>query len=88
MTGAFIFITLGVLILMHNLFPAQFGFDRTWPVILIVIGLVKIAEHIGRSGPGGTSEPGRRGDGERAGSRRMDDTMTHDADRERTGSDG
>jgi hypothetical protein len=48
-TGAFIFITLGVLILLNNLFPAQFGFERTWPVILIVIGTVKIVEHIGRS---------------------------------------
>ncbi len=49
MTGAFIFITLGVLILLNNLFPAQFGFERTWPVILIVIGVVKIVEHLGRA---------------------------------------
>lgn len=49
MTGAFIFITLGVLILLNNLFPGQFGFERTWPVILIVIGVVKIVEHVGRA---------------------------------------
>ena len=62
MVGAFILITLGILLLLNNLYPA-FPFTRTWPVILIVVGLVKVAEFIRsslrsehRSGP---DEPGR-----------------------------
>lgn len=50
MTGPLILITLGVLFLLNNLDPARFQFGRMWPVILIVIGLVKIFEYFGRSG--------------------------------------
>jgi hypothetical protein len=46
MTGPFILIALGILLLLHNLYPAVFRFGRMWPVILIVIGLSKIAEYL------------------------------------------
>jgi hypothetical protein len=45
MTGPFILIALGILLLLHNLYPATFAFRRMWPVILIVIGLSRIAEY-------------------------------------------
>ena len=45
MTGPLILITLGVLFLLNNLYPGMFRFGRMWPVILIVIGLSKIAEY-------------------------------------------
>jgi hypothetical protein len=45
MTGPFILIALGILLLLHNLYPGVFRFGRMWPVILIVIGLSKIAEY-------------------------------------------
>src|ERR1051325_699672 len=46
MTGPLILITLGVLFLLNNLYPAMFRFGRMWPVILVVIGLSKIAEYL------------------------------------------
>ena len=56
MMGPLILIVLGVLFLMNNMFPGQFSFGRLWPVILIVIGVVKIAEGIQRrSGTSGLS---------------------------------
>jgi hypothetical protein len=45
MTGPLILIGLGILFLMNNLYPQVFGFGRMWPVILIVIGLSRIAEY-------------------------------------------
>jgi hypothetical protein len=45
MTGPLILITLGTLLLLHNLYPAVFRFGRMWPLILVVIGLSKIAEY-------------------------------------------
>jgi LiaI-LiaF-like transmembrane region len=45
MTGPLILITLGVLFLLNNLYPGVFRFGRMWPVILIVIGLSRIAEY-------------------------------------------
>jgi LiaI-LiaF-like transmembrane region len=45
MTGPLILITLGVLFLLNNLYPDLFRFGRMWPVILIVIGLSRIAEY-------------------------------------------
>jgi hypothetical protein len=45
MTGPLILITLGVLFLLNNLYPDVFRFGRMWPVILIVIGLSRIAEY-------------------------------------------
>ncbi len=51
MTGAFVLITLGVLLLMNNLYPTRFEFGRMWPVILIVIGVVKIIDYFQRPAP-------------------------------------
>jgi hypothetical protein len=45
MTGPLILIALGILLLLHNLYPTVFQFSRMWPVILIVIGLSRIAEY-------------------------------------------
>jgi hypothetical protein len=38
-------IVIGILFLLNNLFPDQFRFGRMWPVILVVIGLVKVLEY-------------------------------------------
>ena len=51
MTGAFVLITLGVLLLMNNLYPTRFDFGQMWPVILIVIGVVKIVDYFQRPSP-------------------------------------
>ena len=48
MTGAFVLITLGILLLMNNLYPTRLDFGRMWPVILIVIGVVKIIDYFQR----------------------------------------
>ncbi len=48
MLGALLLITLGILFLLNNLYPAELAFSRLWPVVLIVIGLVKIVEHFQR----------------------------------------
>lgn len=37
LTGGLILITLGVLIILHK--TAVFGFDKSWPILLIVIGV-------------------------------------------------
>ena len=39
-----ILITLGILFLLYNLGVHGLGFDRTWPVILLVIGGVKLLQ--------------------------------------------
>lgn len=67
MMGPLILIVLGVLFLLNNIFPGQFGFDRLWPVILIVIGLVKIVEAFQkRSGTSASPSDGTEGtDGSR-----------------------
>jgi len=44
--GPLILIALGVLFLMSNFFPERFSFGQMWPIILIVIGAVKIAESL------------------------------------------
>ena len=48
MLGALLLITLWILFLLNNLYPAEFAFFRLWPVVLIVIGLVKVVEHFQR----------------------------------------
>ena len=45
MTGPLMLIVIGVLFLLNNLFPGVFSFGKMWPVILIVIGLSRIAEY-------------------------------------------
>jgi hypothetical protein len=59
MTGPLILIVLGVLFLMNNLFPGRFGFGRMWPVILIVIGVVKIVEALQKRGSGQSGSAGK-----------------------------
>jgi hypothetical protein len=54
-------IVIGVLFLLNNLFPGEFSFGRMWPIILIVIGLVKVFEYFR-----GPVAPPRRTDGYRA----------------------
>ena len=46
MMGPLILIVLGVMFLLSNIFPQTFSFGRLWPVILIVIGVVKIVESL------------------------------------------
>ena len=68
--GPLILIVLGVLFLMANIFPETFSFSRLWPVILIVIGVVKVVESVqkrssgstlpGQSGPTAPSGPERK----------------------------
>lgn len=59
MVGPLVLITLGVLFLLNNLYPG-FEFSRMWPVILIVIGFVKITDYFQH--PRGEGTPrGRRG---------------------------
>ena len=41
--GPAILITIGVLFLVGQ-FHGEYGFGRTWPVILLVIGAIKLAE--------------------------------------------
>jgi len=43
LTGPAILITLGVLFLLHQLHGGYFDFGNTWPVILVVIGLLQLA---------------------------------------------
>ena len=46
MLGPILLIVIGVLFLLNNMFPGgEFRFGRMWPVILIVIGLVKVLEY-------------------------------------------
>ena len=43
LTGPVVLITLGVLFLLHQLRGGYFDFGNTWPVILVVIGLLHLA---------------------------------------------
>jgi hypothetical protein len=52
MAGPAVLITIGVLSLLDNLHGP--GWDRTWPVILLVIGVIKLVE---RGYLGGTPPP-------------------------------
>jgi len=53
MTGPLMLIVIGILFLLNNLFPDQFRFGKMWPVILIVIGLVKVFEYFRGTGKEG-----------------------------------
>lgn len=44
MVGPLLLIVIGVLFLLRNIYP-YFGFEKMWPVILIVIGLAKVIEY-------------------------------------------
>ncbi|HXR33446.1 MAG TPA: DUF5668 domain-containing protein [Verrucomicrobiae bacterium] len=43
LTGPAVLITIGVLFLLHQLHGGYFDFGNTWPVILVVIGLLQLA---------------------------------------------
>ena len=54
--GPIILITVGVLFALNNFTP--YGFNQTWPVLLIVIGLLSfLGKGIGRGGPSGPGDP-------------------------------
>ena len=62
MLGPLLLIVLGVLFLLNNLYPDLHRFGRMWPVILIVIGIVKVIESFRGKGPGAqNSPPGKEG---------------------------
>jgi LiaI-LiaF-like transmembrane region len=44
--GPAVITTLGVLFLIGQLSSGDFSFTRTWPVLLLVIGLIKLASAI------------------------------------------
>ncbi|MDX1982424.1 MAG: DUF5668 domain-containing protein [Bryobacteraceae bacterium] len=48
--GPVLLITLGVLFSIDHFGP--YGFSRTWPVLLIVVGLLKLWEHRSRQAGG------------------------------------
>jgi hypothetical protein len=61
--GPIILITVGVLFALDHM--TEFSFTRTWPAILIVVGLLKLGEHVAGPGPTPASsrrEPDFRGD--------------------------
>jgi len=43
LTGPAVLITVGVLFLLHQLHGGYLDFDNTWPVILVVIGMLLLA---------------------------------------------
>ena len=44
--GPAILITLGVLFLLHQLHGGHFDFSNTWPVLLVVIGVLLLASSV------------------------------------------
>ena len=42
LTGGLILITLGILIILHQ--TTLFGFDQSWPILLMIIGIGAIAQ--------------------------------------------
>ena len=44
--GPAILITLGILFLLHQLHGGHFDFDNTWPVLLVVIGVLLLASSL------------------------------------------
>lgn len=46
LTGPAVLITVGVLFLLHQLHGGYFDFGNTWPLILVVIGLLHLASAI------------------------------------------
>ena len=56
--GPVMLITLGTLLAIDQNGPV--GFGRTWPVLLIVLGLFKLLEHLFESGAPGQPPGGPR----------------------------
>lgn len=50
LTGPILLVTLGVLFLVGEFVP-YWGVGRTWPLILIVVGLSKLLESVGPGRP-------------------------------------
>jgi Domain of unknown function (DUF5668) len=46
MLGPAVLITLGVLFLLHQMRGGQFDFGNTWPVLLMVIGILLLASSV------------------------------------------
>jgi hypothetical protein len=46
MMGPAILITLGILFLLHQVHGGRFDFGNTWPVILMVIGVLLLASSL------------------------------------------
>jgi hypothetical protein len=46
MMGPALLIVLGILFLLHQVRGGRLGFDNTWPIILLVIGLVLLASSL------------------------------------------
>lgn len=53
--GPAVLVTLGLLFLMSNV--SQWSFERTWPILLIVIGAIKVARYV--VADGGHMNPGQ-----------------------------
>ena len=58
MLGPLLLIVIGVLFLLRNLYP-YFGFEKMWPVILIVIGLAKVFEYFQSQPPNENKKEGQ-----------------------------
>jgi hypothetical protein len=54
--GPAVLVTIGVLSLLEN--TTRFGWDRTWPVFILVIGIVLLLQSSGFGGRPGTPGPG------------------------------
>ena len=63
MMGPLMLIVIGILFLLNNLFPYQFRFGRMWPLILIVIGVVKVIEYFRSEGQGQGEGQGKSKEG-------------------------
>jgi len=46
LTGPAIVITVGILFLLHQIRGEQFYFGHTWPVVLLVVGLLQLASSV------------------------------------------
>jgi hypothetical protein len=68
--GPAVLITIGVLFLLQQTSGWHWGFERTWPVILLVIGGLKLAESLASTDghnatpPGGAPPPQAPGPGQ------------------------
>jgi len=64
--GPAVLVTIGVLSLLEN--TTHLGWDRTWPVFILVIGIVLLVQSSGSSGrPGAPGRPSAPGTGEAPG---------------------
>ena len=52
--GPIMLITIGTLFALDHM--TSFSFWRTWPAILILLGLLSLAERLGPGGPAGGSQ--------------------------------